>query len=375
MKRKGNIFEQICSMDNLRIAHRKAREDKLFYEEVKMVDKDPDYYLSQIQKMLLDETYEVSPYAISIINDKGKDRELAKLPYFPDRIIQWAIMLQIESTFTSTFCRHTCASIPNRGISKAVVLTKRYLKDREHTKYCLQLDVHKFYPSIDRVILKQMLRKKFKDKRLLRLLDKIIDSSPHETGVPIGSYLSQYLANYYLTYLDHYMKEELHVKYVIRYMDDIVVFHEDKEYLRYVRNVVNKYLIEKLNLTLKPNYQIYPVDSRGVNFVGFRFFHRYTLLRKRTATTLKRKMRKIFKKIKTNNLFNFKEFCSATSYGGWLIQCDGFHLWKKYIKPLNKGILRYYQEVIMKKCNLSEIKKYNRVVRFEKKLEREVIAA
>ena len=85
------------------MAHRNARKDKLYYREVRMVDENPEYYLQQIQDMLKTETYEVSPYNVSIINDKGKERELMKLPYFPDRIIQWAIMLQIEKIFMEVF--------------------------------------------------------------------------------------------------------------------------------------------------------------------------------------------------------------------------------------------------------------------------------
>lgn len=206
MKRYGNIFEKICSMENLREAHKNAREDKLFYKEVKMVDSDPEYYLSQIQDMLKNKTYTVSEYAVSIINDKGKERELMKLPYFPDRIIQWAIMLQTEHIFMEVFCSHTCASIKNRGIGKASRMVETYMKDLENTQYCLKLDVSKFYPNINHSILKQLLRKKFKDKDLLELLDKIIDSYPGEKGVPIGSYLSQFLANFYLAYFDHWLK-------------------------------------------------------------------------------------------------------------------------------------------------------------------------
>ena len=100
MKRYGRIFPKICTMENLKEAHRNARKDKTFYREVKMVDSDPDFYLGQIQEMLMNRTYEVSEYEVSIISDKGKERELMKLPYFPDRIIQWAIMLQIEEVFS-----------------------------------------------------------------------------------------------------------------------------------------------------------------------------------------------------------------------------------------------------------------------------------
>ena len=85
-------MKKIYSMDNLRLAHRNAKRDKSHYREVKMVDSNPEFYLKIIQDMLDSETYQVSAYKVSKINDKGKERELYKLPYFPDRIIQWAIM-------------------------------------------------------------------------------------------------------------------------------------------------------------------------------------------------------------------------------------------------------------------------------------------
>ena len=146
MKRYGNIYSKIYDIDNLILAHKNARKDKSFYKDVKMVDSNPRYYLMQIQDMLINKTYEVSKYSVSKINDKGKERELMKLPYFPDRIIQWAILLQIESIFMNTFCTHTCASMKYRGIKRASKLTKKYMKDKENTKYCLKVDVHHFYP-------------------------------------------------------------------------------------------------------------------------------------------------------------------------------------------------------------------------------------
>lgn len=351
MKRYGQIYDKICTMENLYAAHMNARKDKLFYREVQMVDADPEYYLGMIQEMLLNESYEVSEYTVSIINDKGKERELAKLPYFPDRIIQWAIMLQIEHIFMETFCAHTCASIKGRGISKAQDLLHEYLQDVEGTKYCLKVDVSKFYPSIDHEILKSLLQRKFKDKRLLNILFKIIDSAPGEKGVPIGSYLSQYLANFYLAYFDHYMKEELHLQYVVRYMDDIVVLLDSKEELHRVRKLMDDYLNSKLNIHLKDNWQVFPVDARGIDFIGFRSFHGYTLLRKRTCKKFKQKMTKIERKQEKGQMINFSEFCSANSYNGWLDMCDGHRLWEKYVLPIIPSLLRYYGEVIVKKKN------------------------
>lgn len=97
MKRYGNIYPKIYDMENLKEAHRNARKDKTYYKEVKMVDADPEHYLGEIQKMLQEQTYKVSEYSIQTISDKGKERELMKLPYFPDRIIQWAVMIQVQA--------------------------------------------------------------------------------------------------------------------------------------------------------------------------------------------------------------------------------------------------------------------------------------
>lgn len=365
MKRYGGIYDKICTMENLYEAHRNARKDKLFYKEVKMVDANPEYYLKRIQGMLLNGTYKVSEYTISIINDKGKERELAKLPYFPDRIIQWAIMLQIEHIFMEVFCSHTCASIKDRGISKAQNLLHQYMKkDVAGTQFALQVDASKFYPSIDHEILKHLLRRKFKDERLLGLLDQIIDSTPSEKGVPIGSYLSQYLANFYLAYFDHWIKEELHLTCCVRYMDDIIVLSDSKEHLHEVRRKMDEYLQTKLNLHIKDNWQVYPVDDRGIDFIGFRSYHGYTLLRKRTCNKFKTKMQKIKVKQDAGQLINYSEWCSANSYSGWLSMCDGYRLKQKYLVPVVPSLLRYYEEVVLRdkpeKAKITSINKYKK---------------
>ena len=157
MKRYGNIYEKIYDIENLEIAHMMAKRDKSYYKEVKMVNTEPLLYLTRIQRMLQDKTYTIksNDYSHQIINDKGKERELMKLPYYPHRIIQWAIMLQIEHIFLEVLVPHACASIPDRGIKNVYNYITKWLKtDKENTKYVLQMDVRKFYPSIDHKILK-----------------------------------------------------------------------------------------------------------------------------------------------------------------------------------------------------------------------------
>lgn len=354
MKRFGNIYSKIYDMENLKLAHKNASKDKSYYRDVKMVDSNPEYYLTQIQDMLRHGTYKVSEYNVSIISDKGKERELMKLPYFPDRIIQWAIMLQIEDVFVKTMCSHTCASLKDRGISQASKLLTKYLKDKFNTRYCLKIDIKKFYPNINHKILKQLLRKKFKDRRLLELLDLIIDSYPGEKGVPIGSYLSQYLANFYLSYFDHWLKEEMKVKYVVRYMDDIVILHYSNSYLHWLKRQMDDYLNNKLDVEIKGNWQVFPTNIRGIDFVGYRHFYGYKLLRKSTCKKFKKKMLQIKAKQDKGCMINYSEWCCGNSYKGWLQWCDSYRLCEKYITPIQKSLNRYYNKVILKKKGRSK---------------------
>lgn len=172
-----------------------------------------------------------------------------------------------------------------------------------------KLDIKKFYENVDHNILKTLLRKKFKDKDLLKLLDEIIDSNP--VGLPLGSLLSQYLANFYLCYLDHYIKEDLGVKYFFRYMDDFIILSNSKQELHLILYKIKKYLNNNLKLEVKDNYQVFPVEIRGIDFVGFVHRKNYTLLRK----TIKQ---------------NYKKSKNKQNWNGWLIHSNSKNLRQKY---------------------------------------------
>lgn len=172
-------------------------------------------------------------------------------------------MNKIEPLFMRGMYDLCCASIKNRGIHRGMNFLKNILvKDRKYTKYCLKLDVKKFYPSIDKDILKAKFRKIIKDKDVLYLLDQIVDSS--NEGVPIGNFTSQWFANYYLQDLDHYIKEELKVKYYIRYMDDMVLFSNNKKELRKCKYAIDGFLARE-HLVIKENWQLFKTDSRPID--------------------------------------------------------------------------------------------------------------
>jgi len=337
-------------MENLKLAHQNAKKGKGWYAEVKMVDENPEYYLKLLQEMLLNHTYRTSEYTTFIKQDSGKERVIYKLPYFPDRICQWAILQVIEPILIRNFTDDTYSAIPGRGIHQAFTRIKKAVQnDVPGTQYCLKLDAKKYYPSINHNILKDKYRRLFKDNDLLWLLDEIIDSTPGDTGIPIGNYLSQYSGNFYLSSFDHWLKEVKGVKYYYRYMDDIVILASSKEYLHQLRKDIAEYFHKELKLSVKENWQVFPTFVRGIDFVGYRIFLGYSLLRKTTCKQMKAKMVKIRKKVESGHEMNFSEWCSINSYKGWLIHCDSYRLKAKYIDPIQKYADDYYIKNIKRK--------------------------
>lgn len=349
MIRRGNLWPTICSMENLRAAHASARVGKTHYKEVKMVDKDPEKYLKEIQDSLINKTFHTSNYEIFERKEGRKVRLIYKLPYYPDRIVQWAILRVIEPTLIRTLTNDTYSAIPGRGTHLALKrLRKALATDEKGTRYCLKLDMKKYYQSIPHDKLKAAYARKFKDKDMLWAINEIIDSTEGEVGVPIGNYLSQYSGNIYLSPLDHWLKEVKHIKYSWRYMDDIVILHESKEYLHKLFYEIQDFVTEKLGLTIKDTWQVFPTNVRGIDFLGYRVFKDYVLLRKSTAKNIKRKMRNISKKLAHGGRITYSEWCSFNSYKGWLKYCDSYRLYQKYMTPLEKPMREYYLENVKK---------------------------
>ena len=327
MKRYGNLYELVCSEDNLVLAWEKARKGKTNTYGVRLFEKKLENNMRQLHDELVAETYQTSEYSVFTIYDP-KEREIYRLP-FRDRVVHHAIMNIMEPIWTSIFIEHTYSCIKGRGIHAVLKAIKRDLNDTENTKYCLKLDIKKFYPSIDHEVLKSIVRRKIKDNRLLNLMDGIIDSAP---GVPIGNYLSQYFANLYLSYFDHWMKENKQVKYYYRYADDIVVLASNKPYLSGLFSEIGQYLKSELKLQIKPNYQVFPIDLRGIDFVGYKFYHTHILMRKTIKKRLCRKAAKLNKKDIDARSYKMQ----ISPWLGWASHCNSRHLLKKI---LNEEIL------------------------------------
>lgn len=361
MKRYDNLYEKIYDIENLRKAHQHVKKGKGWYQEVKMIDENPEYYLGLLQQMLINHTYKTSDYEVFYKTEGKKTRKIYKLPYFPDRICQWAILQVIEPCIINNLTDDTYSAIPKRGIHKALSkLQNAMWNDVPHCQYCLKIDARHYYQSVNHEILKEKYSRMFKDNELLWLLGEIIDSittaeiedlsaiylleediDPN-TGIPIGNYLSQYSGNYYFSSFDHWIKEEKKVKYYFRYMDDICIFGETKEELHELRKEIDVYFRENLKIRIKDNWQVFPTYVRGVDFLGYRTFLNYTLLRKSTCNDMKRKLTAIRLKVELGNMMNYSEWCCINSYKGWLKWCDSFRLQQKYVVPLLPYADDYY---------------------------------
>lgn len=329
MKRVGNLYNKIIDINNLRLADEKARKGKLKSYGIRLHDMNRENNIFKLHEQLKNKTYKTSEYNVFKIYEP-KERDIYQLPYFPDRIVHHAVMNILEPIWVSMFTADTFSCIKGRGIHGCWKKVKKALKDEENTKYCLKIDIKKYYPSIDHNILKSLIRKKIKCKDTLGLIDEIIDSAD---GVPIGNYLSQYFANIYLTYFDHYVKEKMKVKYYFRYADDIVFLHQDKKELRKIYKEINTYLKDELKLEIKHNYQIFPTQIRGIDFVGYVFRNSHTLIRKSIKQNFCRKIAKLQKR-KLNNK-EFKQGIAA--WLGWCKYSNSINLLNKI--AYERGIL------------------------------------
>ena len=186
MKRQGNIYPKICEPENIKLAILYASRGKKKRKNVLKVLENIDMAVLKIHEILTSSNYKPSPYQEKVIHDgvRKKERIIYKPCFFPDQIIHWCLMLQIESILGKGMYDFCCASVKNRGIHYGAKHIKKILMDdRKNTKYCLKLDIKKFYPSIDKEILKRKFRKKIKCRNTLDLIDAIIDSSTN--GLPI----------------------------------------------------------------------------------------------------------------------------------------------------------------------------------------------
>ncbi len=325
MKRVGYIYEKICDIDLIKRAIRKAAQGKTQKHYIAKVLEKIDYYAEQIKVMLETDSVVLSENRYIELFDRScsKLRQITVPKFYPDQIIHWALMLVLEPVITKGMYRYSCGSVPNRGGMEAKRFVERALKDTS-VRYVAQLDISKFFNNVKPDILLSLFRRKIKDERLLSLIQKVLENGGD--CLPIGYYTSQWFSNFYLETFDHYVKETLKIKYYVRYADDMVLLDTNKRKMRKAIAKMEEFL-EKLGLHLKENYQVWKVDSRPIDFVGFRFYKNKTHLRKKIFFRLCRRVRKV----KKTGYITVSQARGLLSLLGWLTHINGLKFYKEQI--------------------------------------------
>jgi retron-type reverse transcriptase len=299
-----NLFESIISFQNLLLAAEKARLGKAKKHIVHRFEMDLEKNLWQLHEELKNQTYQPGAYYEFTIYDY-KERKISAAPY-RDRVVHHALCNIIEPLFDRTFIHDSYACRLEKGAHRAA---NRFTEYARKNRYVLKCDIRKYFPSIDHEILKAMLATKIRDARTLWLIYLIIDHSnrqlpiyeyfpgddlftPYDRrrGLPLGNLTSQFFANIYLNGLDHFVKEVLRCLYYLRYVDDFVIFGNHKAWLWEIKKQISRYL-DQLRLSLHPQKcNVFPVDL-GVDFLGYRIFPTYRLLRQKNGYRFQRKLR------------------------------------------------------------------------------------
>lgn len=264
VKRVGHLMERIAMMENLEEAFLRAARGKSDKKVVACFRNDLHVNLSSIRYQLIDGSFPFGDYHFFVIHDPK--RRLICAASFPERVVSQAIMRICHPVFDAYQISDSYASRKGKGQYKALDRARLFAKEY---KWFVKLDVHKFFDSIDHNLLMSQLCRLFKDPLLLNAFQQLINS--YETkkgrGLPIGNLTSQYFANHYLSFADHYAKECLGVKAMVRYMDDILIFSNNRKELLCLSTALNDYMLSVLHLNM--HEPIVNKTHYGVPFLGY----------------------------------------------------------------------------------------------------------
>jgi len=307
-------IESICSMENLYYAWHKVSLGKSSKVSIQNFYENIDINLASISNDLKNGTYQPGPYNRFIIKDP-KERIISASPV-RDRVVQHALMNFYEPIFDRHLIFDSYACRNGKGTHKAVLRAFHFAKS---SKCFLKMDVRKYFDSIDHNILKILLTKIIKDGSVLQIFNTIIDSNKNisNKGIPIGNLTSQYFANYYLSAFDHFFKEQLHVKKYIRYMDDMLIFSNNKNEIKNYYDDAVRYTSEKLNLLLKP--AVSGTTSNGAPFLGFLIKHFGIYLQQKTKKRYKCRLADIEYKRKNGFFSELEASCRVESVTAHLL--------------------------------------------------------
>ena len=400
MKRINNLYDSILDIAKLETMYHKIKISTRNKEKIEKFENNHVSNIINIKNVLEKRSYKPGKYNIFLIREPKL--RLIMSQNMLDKIINHTVSKYfLVDIFENTLINENIATRKNKGTHYGIKLLKKYLneiKDKEF--YILKFDIRKYFFNLDHEIIKKLIRKKIKDKEVLKIIDDIIDSTNLEyvnkeikklkqkeinkilnsnkeqlieeikslpyykkgKGLPIGNMSSQIIAILYLNELDHYIKEKLKIKYYIRYMDDGILIHESKKYLQYCLKEIEK-ILDKYKLKLNKKTKIVNIKN-GFEFLGFRYYIKNNKVlmkvKNQTKKRFKRKMKNLNYLVNKNKIDVKYLNQVKASYLGHLSYGNTNNLISRTINKMDYNKLKI-KEVLIKD---NELFYFNKVIHY-----------
>ncbi|MBI2508143.1 hypothetical protein HYV89_04275 [Candidatus Woesearchaeota archaeon] len=351
MKTYNNLYSKLCSIENLKLAFKKARKNKSFLPYVVKFEKDLEKELQKINQELKSLTYKPFPLKRFIIRDP-KTRTI-HASVFRDRVVYHALVNILEPIFDPTFIHDSYASRKYKGTLRAVqrfdefkrkVSKNGKLIDNPCNRndiigYALKADIKHYFETVDHEVLLKIIERRIKDKKAIWLVKQILNNFNTKRkgkGMPLGNLTSQFFANVYLNEIDQFVKNKLRAKYYIRYVDDFVILHDNKEKLLEYKDKISKYLMY-LKLELHPTKSnIIPLRN-GIAFLGYRVFYYHKLLRKSNLKKFERNFKEKLEFCEGGGAFAIDDLYNCLQgWFGYAMWADTYKLRKETMRKVRK---------------------------------------
>ena len=331
-----NQFKDALTYKNLIECHHKCQKGKRGRANVIQFNLKREEYVHWLYEELKTKEYRHGGYKVFYVTEP-KLRKIQASSY-KDRIIhRWCVDYFLDKAFTPQFIDTSYACIKGKGMHKAALAVQkgmRECKKKYGEYYILKMDVAKYFPSIDRKILMNIVKRKIKDKEVLWLLEQIIYFRGAQKGLPIGNLTSQILANVYYNEADQFIKHKLKVRHYYRYMDDSIILLKDKEELKKIRKEIEQFIDEKLQLKFNSKTNIFK-SKQGVNFCGYKINEYRMKLREKGKKRLKKKVGYLKSQIKRGNMNSTEAKKYLCGYFGYMKYANVYNLRNKIFEKEN----------------------------------------
>lgn len=334
MKTIRNSFYKSISFFNFLNAYYKTKLGKSYTKDILSYYVNYEVNLIDLMNNIKSFNYKVGKYKSFVIYEPKK--RIIRCLSFEDRIVQtWYVECFLKPYFIPRFIYDSYACIENKGTHKGVKRLKyfmNYMRNKYNNYYVIKFDIKHFFESIDKDILFSILNLYISDKYLLEFSKELIYSYK-DKGIPIGNYTSQYFANIYLNELDYYVKHKLKIKCYLRYMDDFIILVKDKYEAKYIYDLVEIFLNNRLKLQLNKKSRYFK-NKEGIDFLGYIIYEDYIKVRKRSIKKMNKKI-KVWNKLYKEERFNKKKFIlSFNAWLGYIKHANSYRLKNKMISKM-----------------------------------------